>query len=374
VSDAVSQRSIGFRVRAAREAKGWTQDELAALLRLENRQSVSDLENGKRSIRPDELVVLSDALERELDYFIEPFSVAGEAQFNWRVSPKVPESALNEFEDRSGSLVGLLRWLREQQASNTSALKRNLRLSQHSTFETAQARAEQLSVELALGSKPAHTLLEKVEKQLDIPVLMVDPDTLTSGSISGATCHLEEMSCILINRKESEARRAYDLAHELFHALTWEAMRPQRRETNVTHEGAPSGAKRIEQLADNFAAALLMPRGSVDELVKPGQPTRIARLREVAMALGVSNQALAWRLRGLDRIDEETCERLLHSHQPIAPLGVPKLYSADFVRLLREAIDAGRVSARKVAKALHLSLEQLTGLFGQYGLSAPFEL
>jgi Zn-dependent peptidase ImmA (M78 family)/DNA-binding XRE family transcriptional regulator len=374
VSDTISQRSIGFRVRAAREAKGWTQDELAVLLHLENRQSVSDLENGKRSVRPDELVVLSDALERELDYFVEPFSVAGEAQFNWRVSPKVPESALNEFEDRSGSLVGLLRWLREQQASNTSALKRNLRLSQHSTFETAQARAEQLGIELELGRTPAHTLLQKVEKQLDIPVLMVDPDTLTGGSISGATCHLEEMSCILINRKESEARRAYDLAHELFHALTWEAMRPERRETNVTHKREPSGRKRIEQLADNFAAALLMPRGTVDELVKPGQPTRITHLREVATEFGVSNQALAWRLRGLNRIDEETCERLLHSHQSIAPLAMPKLYSSDFVRLLREAIDTGRVSARKVAKTLHLSLDQLTRLFGQYGLSAPFEL
>ena len=374
MSDIVSQRSLGFRVRAAREAKGWTQDELAAQLRLENRQSVSDLENGKRSIKPDELVVLSDVLDRELDYFLDPFSVVGEAQFNWRVSPNVPESALNEFEDRSGSLVGLLRWLREQQVSSASALKRNLRLSQSSTFETAQARAEQLGAELELGSTPAHMLLEKVEKQLDIPVLMVDPDTLTNGSISGATCHLEEMSCILINRKESEARRAYDLAHELFHALTWEAMRPERRETNVTEKCTPSGRKRIEQLADNFAAALLMPRASLDDLVKPGQAVRIAHLREVATVLGVSNQALAWRLRGLNRIEEETCERLLHSHQSIAPLGIPKLYSADFVRLLHEAIDKGRVSARKVGKALHLSLNQLTRVFSQYGLAAPFDL
>jgi Zn-dependent peptidase ImmA (M78 family)/DNA-binding XRE family transcriptional regulator len=373
VSDAVSQRMIGFRVRAAREAKGLTQDELAALLHLENRQSVSDLENGKRSIKPDELVVLSDALDRDLDYFVEPFSVAGEAQFNWRVSPKVSATALDEFEDRSGSLVGLLRWLREQQASSTSALKRNLRLSQHSTFETAQARAEQLGVELELGSTPAHTLLEKVEKQLDIPVLMVDPDTLPSGSISGATCHLEEMSCILINRNESEARRAYNLAHELFHALTWEAMRPDRRETNVAEKWGP-GRKRVEQLADNFAAALLMPRASLDGLVKAEKAASVSHLREVATVLGVSNQALAWRLRGLNRIEESTRDRLLHSHQSIAPLSIPKLYSPDFVRMLHEAIDKGRVSARKVVKVLHLSLDQLTRILGQYGLSAPFEL
>lgn len=372
VSDAVSQRMIGFRVRAAREAKGWTQDELAALLHLESRQSVSDLENGKRSIKPDELVVLSDAFDRDLDYFVEPFSVAGEAQFNWRVSPRVPATALDEFEARSGSLVGLLRWLREQQASSTSALKRNLRLSQHSTFETAQARAEQLGAELELGSTPAHILLEKIEKQLDIPVLMVDPDTLTGGSISGATCHLEEMTCILINRNESEARRAYNLAHEL-HALTWEAMRPDRRETNVAEKWGP-GRKRVEWLADNFAAALLMPRASVDGLVEPGQAASVAHLREVAKALGVSNQALAWRLRGLNHIEESTCDRLLHSHQSIAPLSIPKLYSPDFVRMLHEAIDKGRVSARKVVKALRLSLDQLTRIFGQYGLSAPFEL
>lgn len=374
MADAVSQRSIGFRVRAAREAKGWTQDQLAELLRLENRQSVSDLENGKRSIKPDELVVLSDALDRDLDYFLEPFSVAGEAQFSWRVSPKVPENALGEFEDRSSGLVGLLRWLREQQVSNTSALKRNLRLSQQSTFEMAQARAEQLGVELELGKIPAQTLLEKVEKQLDIPVLMVDPDALDIGAISGATCHLEEMSCILINRRESEARRAYDLAHELFHALTWEAMPPERRETNLTEKSGTSTRKRIEQLADNFAAALLMPSSSLNEFIKPEQFSSAPHLREVAARLGVSNQALAWRLHTLGRIEEETCGQLLRARQSIPPLSVPKLYSADFVRMLHEAIEKGRVSARKVIKALRLSLDQLTKIFLLYGLAAPFEL
>ncbi len=374
MTDVPSTSSIGARVRAAREAKGCTQDELAAHLQLENRQSVSDIETGKRAIKPDELVILSDVLDRELDYFVEPFSVAGEAKFNWRVSPIVPGDALNNFEERSSKLVGLLRWLREQQDSSTSALKKNLRLSLQSTFEAAQARAEQLTVELELGPEPRHTLLDKVERVLDIPVLMVDADVFADGSISGATCHLDEMSCILINRRESEARRAYNLAHELFHALTWEAMEPDRRESNTIEDRKSAGRKRVEQLANNFAAALLMPRTSIRQLVNEGNRSDVAHLREVASTLGVSYQALAWRLSNMNLIDDEAFDQLAHSHSLMVPFATPKLYSPNFVRMLHEAIDKGRVSARKVAKTLRLDLEQLGNVFAEHEMTVPFEL
>jgi Zn-dependent peptidase ImmA (M78 family)/transcriptional regulator with XRE-family HTH domain len=374
MTDIPSARIIGSRVRAARESKGCTQDELAAHLQLENRQSVSDIETGNRAIKPDELVILSDVLERDLDYFVEPFSVAGEAKFNWRVSPTVPGDALNEFEERSSRLVGLLRWLREQQNSSTSALKKNLRLSLHSTFEVAQARAEQLGAELELGPEPGYTLLEKIERMLDIPVLMVDSDVFADGSISGATCHLDEMSCILINRKEGEARRAYNLAHELFHALTWEAMEPDRRESNTIEDRNSVGRKRIEQLANNFAAALLMPRASIHQFVNQGNRSDVAHLREVASALSVSYQALAWRLSNMNVIDDKTFKQLSHSHQSIVAFATPKLYSPNFMRMLHEAIDKGRVSARKIAKTLRLNLDQLGNVFAEHKMTVPFEL
>ena len=372
--DVPSTRSIGFRVRAAREAKGCTQDELAAHLQLDNRQSVSDIETGKRAIKPDELVILSDVLDRELDYFVEPFSVAGEAKFNWRVSPTVPGDALNDFEERSSKLVGLLRWLREQQDSSTSALRKNLRLSLQSTFEVAQARAEQLRAELELGPEPGHTLLDKVERVLDIPVLMVDADVFAEGSISGATCHLDEMSCILINRRESEARRAYNLAHELFHALTWEAMEPDRRESDTIEDRNSAGRKRIEQLANNFAAALLMPRTSIHQLVNQENRSDVAHLREAASTLGVSYQALAWRLSNMNLIDDKAFNQLAHSHQLAVPVATPKLYSPSFARMLHEAIDKGRVSARKVSKTLRLDLGQLGNVFAEHKMTVPFEL
>ncbi len=54
----ISQKLIGYRVKAAREAKHWTQDRLTRELGLNDRQSVSDIENGKRALKPEEMLAL----------------------------------------------------------------------------------------------------------------------------------------------------------------------------------------------------------------------------------------------------------------------------------------------------------------------------
>jgi Zn-dependent peptidase ImmA (M78 family)/transcriptional regulator with XRE-family HTH domain len=369
----ISQKLIGYRVKAAREAKGWTQDQLAQGLGLNDRQSVSDIENGKRALKPDELLALSDLLERDIEFFIDPFAVAGEAQFSWRAAPEVPEDILDGFELKAGQWIGLLRWLREQQGSRTSVLKRALRLSAQSSFEDAQERAESLVAELDLGVIPAETLIDKIERELDIPVLFVDTVEADNGNtISGATCHLEEMGVILINRNETEARRFYDLAHELFHALTWDAMKPDHRESNSIEER--NKGKRIEQLANNFAAALLMPRASLNKLIDGSRQGDIAHLCEVAALLRVAPVALAWRLFNLKLIGDDTRRALSQEKQRPSVSGPPKRFSVSFVRMLHEALENGRLSARKAAKAMGLGLGGLTELFAQYDLPAPFEL
>jgi len=369
----ISQKLIGYRVKAAREAKGWTQDQLAQGLGLNDRQSVSDIENGKRALKPDELLALSDLLERDIEFFIDPFAVAGEAQFSWRAAPEVPEDSLDAFELKAGQWIGLLRWLREQQGSRTSVLKRALRLSAQSSFEDAQECAESLVAELDLGVIPAETLIDKIERELDIPVLFVDTVEADNGkTISGATCHLEEMGVILINRNETEARRFYDLAHELFHALTWDAMKPDHRESNSIEER--NKGKRIEQLANNFAAALLMPRASLNKLIDGSRQGDIAHLCEVAALLRVAPVALAWRLFNLKLIGDDTRRALSQEKQRLSVSGPPKRFSASFVRMLHEALENGRLSARKAAKVMGLGLGGLTELFAQYDLPAPFEL
>ncbi len=369
----LSQRLIGYRVKAAREAIGWTQDQIAAVLGLNDRQSVSDIENGKRVLRPDELVLLTDALDRDIEFFLDPFSVAGEAQFSWRASPELPEDSLDGFELRVGQWIGLLRWLRESEQGRINPLKHSLRLTMQSSFEEAISRAEDLVETLQLGKIPAERLIESAEQVLDIPVLFVDTiETPQGESVSGATCHLQDLGVILINRNEAEARRFYDLAHELFHALTWDAMKPDHRESNSLEERGRT--RRIEQLANNFAAALLMPINSLEQLIDKRRITDVDHLADVAAQLRVAPAALAWRLFNMKWIDEGTREALRHERQRAPVAGTPKRFSAGFVGLLHRAIDRGRLSARKAAKAMGMNLPQLSDLFTEHSITAPFEL
>lgn len=368
----LSHRLIGYRVRAAREAAGWTQERLANLLGLNDRQSVSDLENGKRKLQPDELVLISDSFGRELDFFLDPFAVAGEAQFSWRATPELPEDSLDGFELRAGQWIGMLRWLREGEQVK-SPLKFSLRLTMQSSFEEACARAEELAAQLNLGPIPAERLIEAIERDLDIPVIFVDTLTTPEGySISGATCHLEDLGVILINRNEPESRRFYDLAHELFHALTWDAMKPEHRESNSVQERGRH--RRVEHLANNFGAALLMPTSSLDQLIDRRRIQDTGHLAEVAAQLRVAPVALAWRLFNLNWIDRRTCDGLCREPQRANLAGTPKRFSQSFVTMLQRAIDRGRLSARKAAKALGMSMPQLADLFAEHSLPAPFEL
>ncbi len=372
-AERLSHRLIGQRVKAAREAAGWTQEKVATLLGLNDRQSVSDLENGKRRLQPDELVLLSDALGREVDYFLNPFAVAGEARFSWRASPGVPQDALDSFETRVGEWIGLLRWLREGERGRVSPLKFSLRLTVHSSFEDATARAEDLVTTLDLGRVPSERLIEKIEDKLDIPVLFVDTVEIPGQSISGAACHLQELGVILVNRQEPEARRSFDVAHELFHILTWDAISPERREPDSTASNGLA-RRRAEHLADNFASALLMPTSSLQQMVDKRRLNDVVHLADVAAELRVAPVALAWRLLHMRWIDGATRENLARERQRSSSGFVPKRLSPSYVEMLHGAIDRGRLSARKAARAMGMSLPQLAELFAEHSLCAPFEL
>lgn len=367
----LSNRLIGYRVKAARESVDWNQEKLASALGFNDRQSVSDIENGKRRLQADELVTLSDVLGRDIEFFLNPFAVAGEAEFSWRASNELPEAPLDAFELQAGQWIGLLRWLREQEHGRVNPLKHSLRLTIESTFEEAIARAEDLVDALELGKIPAERLIECVEQKLDIPVLFVDTVTTPEGySISGATCHLQDLGVILINRNENEARRFYDLAHELFHALTWDAMQPEHRESNSFE--ARGRTKRIEQLANNFAAALLMPRRSLEQIIDQRRINDVDHLASLASELRVSPAALAWRLFNMRWIDESACQALKQEHQRQSAIVTPKRLSVSFVAMLHVAIDKGRLSVRKAAKTLGMTLPQLADLFTEHSLSIPF--
>ena len=90
--------------------------------------------------------------------------------------------------------------------------------------------------------EPAEHLARVMEQDLGILALMADAEL----SISGATCRLPELARALIARAEVLGRRRFELAHELFHLLAWDAMPPRNSKQTGTTE-----CNRLERLANN---------------------------------------------------------------------------------------------------------------------------
>ncbi len=365
-------RAIGERIRAARDSLSLTQTDLSNLVGFADRQTLSTIETGERRVQPTELVRISQALKKPIDWFIDPFVVAGAAKFSWRVSPTVSNESLNDFESRIGQIVGLLRFLKVAVRGPSKALTKILRLPANPTFEDVWGLGEAIAQELELGLIPSENLIERIESKLDLSVLFIEDEIGSSQEgISGAMCRLPDLGVIVINRRETLWRRHFDVAHELFHALTWDALPPEHREDPNSKPKA-ARKKRIEQLADNFAAAVLMPTSSLTELIDPARFGDSEYLVEIAHRMQVSTAALAFRLVNAKMIDKPTCEKLRNLKLPKFQNEEPKLLSETFVTLLHDGIARGHVSARKAAKALSMTLEQLASLMREYDKSVPF--
>ena len=267
------------------------------------------------------------------------------------------------------------------------------------------AAGERFAKDFDLGAVPAEKLPEAMEQKLGILVLMVD----AIDGVSGAACRLPDLDVVLINRHEVAGRRNFDLAHELFHILTWDAMPPEHLE-----EATETSKIRVEQLANSFASALLMPEASlrqfgVDQINPPprlertsfhpgwlpsNHPSRVFHagrgasrsetdvlvrwLKETADRLQVTATALKWRLVALSFIDPARARAIsadaLRKAAPKRGGEPPPLFSKPFMEVLGQAIDEGRVSARRVADLLHLTIEDLRDLFARYSVEAPLDL
>jgi XRE family transcriptional regulator, fatty acid utilization regulator len=372
-----SAAPIGARLKALREKQNLSQDDLAQRFGFKDRQTVSAIETGGRRLSAEELVRAIAIFGVSLDFFTDPFLLVGEGKFSWRQT-RVVGRALDGYELDAGRLIAAFRELAPQVGAAAPLLRHALGLSKDSRFEEASEAGERFAAELKLGDVPATRLAEVMEQALDILVLMVD----SIEGVSGAACRLPELDVVLINRREVPGRRHFDLAHELFHILTWQAMPPEHVE-----DVEPKRRSRVEQLADNFAAAVLMPVSVLDRfgtwtaLAAEANPDAlVARLNAVADELQVSSSALRWRLVAIDRLDGAVAGRLPEAKLRNNGRGRPKaepllpLFSKRFVEVIARAIDEGRVAVRRMSYLLGLSIDDLADVFAAHGVETPFDL
>lgn len=362
---------IASRIRAVREERGLTQEEVARALGFANRQTVADIERGKRRLQPHELVDFAEVLGVELELLTDPLRLVGEGEFNFRTRD-VPDHQLEDFETRAGRWVATYRELRREAGVPLNRLSLKLDLTERSSFEDAQEAGEQIHRRWDLGPVPAARLADAIREELDTEVLFVD----APSGISGAAIELPGLNCILINRSEPAGRRTFDLAHELFHLLTWQAMPPARVEPR---EIPRRKGNRVERLAENFAGALLMPT----EVVRPLWEDRkdeglVSWLNRVATDLQVSSSALRWRLAATGLLSRrkaaEVDERALAGNGGAPQEPPPPPFSSDFVACIHDAVERGRLSLRKAATLLSLSPEEFATVCETYGYELSYEM
>ena len=252
-------------------------------------------------------------------------------------------------------------------------MRRTLGLTRQSRLDEATDAGERFAAEFELGDVPARRLAATMEERLRILVLMVD----AYQGISGAACRLPELDAVLIARNEVAGRRNFDLAHELFHILTWEAMPPEHVE-----DARDFGGNRVEQLANNFAAAVLMPKAAVDSFGDWGrldEEDLIAQLNAAADDLNVTSSALRWRLVTLRHVTRAQARAipelaLRNNGRDRAGDAPPTLFSRPLAEVVALAIDRGHVSVRRSAELLGVSIEGLEELFSAHGLDYAIEL
>jgi Zn-dependent peptidase ImmA (M78 family)/DNA-binding XRE family transcriptional regulator len=368
----MSTTLIGARIKALREQCGLSQHDLARVFGFKDRQTVSAIETGERRVSAEELLLAVEKLGVSLDYFSDPFLLVGEGKFSWRQTGLRPER-LSAYERNAGRWIAAFRRIAPDVGYETPLLRHSLGLTRHHSFEDAAAAGERFAKEFDLGDVPANALPKVIEERLGLLVLMVN----TIEGISGAACRLPELDTVLINRGEVPGRRHFDLAHELFHILTWDAMAPEHIE-----EATETGGDRVEQLANSFGSAVLMPTTVVDRFgdwAALGRDELVNKLNRVADELRITASALKWRLVGLRRIARARAQEipdtaLRNNGRAVAIVDPPPLFSKPFAKVIARGLDDGRISARRAADLLDLTVDDLPDLFQAHWIEASVEL
>ncbi|HEY0024826.1 MAG TPA: XRE family transcriptional regulator [Longimicrobium sp.] len=347
------QARIGGRLRTLREERNLSQESLSARLGFNDRQTLAAIEAGERRIAPDELVRAAHVLGVDVDTFLDPYRLVGEGSFSFRAKDVDPET-LSKFQEQAGRWIATYRELGMQVGCEPRRLGHKLELTERSSFEDAAASADLLRERWDLGNVPADRLEDAVHRELGVLVLYVDAPV----GISGAASHLPGQHTIVVNRREPAGRRSFDLAHELFHLLTWDAMPPKRIEPQ---EVKRTKGNRVELMAENFAAALLMPA----EIVARGWSTRgdedvSVWLARTAAELRISTQALQWRLVNLGLLSRAAAAALppVPRSSRVSVDQAPPLFSRPFVQRVADAVNDGRLSLRRAATLLGVTVLQ----------------
>lgn len=343
---------IGERLKSARIDRGWTLETLSSHTSIPV-SSLSELENNRREPRLVHLETLARAYGVNVASFFETRCTEPDVVL-WRERPDGNDQAAAI----EGRFLKLCRWY--CQLENWCDEARPCLLPEASgdpakvTWAEVHRLASKVRHMLDLGQQPASSLLNVLENSCGVRIFHLPFEP--SGT--AACTRSDELGmAILLNSANKRWRRNFDLAHELFHLLTWTVFRRDNQAREAT--------ELEEKFANAFASNLLIPEEPLREAVaaasRSGGVLKHIELFDIARQFDVSVDALLWRMRGVfNRTQEETerdietCKAFRDSvevREDTQPPPLPARFRALAIRALRE----GQLSVGRAADYLGIS-------------------
>ena len=288
---------IGQRIKIAREAIGYTLEKASAKSGI-GQSSLSEFENNKREPKFSQLSKLADVYKKKVEFFLTDKPIIEKVML-WRDEPDNNE-AMKETEQEFYRLC--------EQYHDVEILTDEVRrpelpmhsISERERFDYDQAEffAKQVQEKFRLGDVPIASLKQLLEERYYVKIFYLD---FLGSAIS--TVSQEFGPAILLNSRNKQWRRSYDLAHELFHILTWDIFRAHSK----------SKTENEDKLANAFASRLLMPEESIKDRLKTnlsdeGQVS-FSKLDDIAREFDVSLIALTYRIASIYRFKKEDTQK-----------------------------------------------------------------
>ncbi len=304
-------RVLGRRLQAARKARHLTQQDVAKSLELA-RTTITALEQGKRRIRPNELIQLARLYGGSVYQLVGPreFREDFSVQFRAAVAGAGPRQAQEELEQAIQSFQRLCEDYLRLERLNGAPVRHSYQ-SQYAIDgvppeEAAEDVASSERHRLGIGDGPLLNLREILETDVGVRVFSIE----LPSSVAGLFAYTEQLGgCIAVNARHPEERRRWSMAHEYGHFLTSRF----RSEVTMlaTYERVPAG----ERFADAFAGCLLMPavglRRRFNEARRAsGGNVTVAEVYRLANYYSVSVPAMMLRMEELRLLPGGAWERL----------------------------------------------------------------
>lgn len=339
---------LGERLKFAREVAGLRQSEVAQALNL-SPSGVSNFEDETREPKASQLAVLARLYHRTVEFFLQDGPLVGDFVL-WRCRPTDEDKAF-DIQRRFFELCEDYRDLEELTGeTHSETLPADETPRAEFGYNQAETLAAKVWQELALGPAPAEVLRHVLEERFRVKVF-----ALPLGFAASSLCAISESfgPAVLLNQDSVRWRRNYDLAHELFHLLTWRTF---------GHSGSSQEAdEQEEKWANCFASSLLLPdtpfRSRITQFLDPsgGLKMTFADLNGIARVFYVSTEAVVYRLAGLLRWRKEQSQEIVgklrefYALRESAPIdALPQRY----VYLVAQAYRQGLLSFGKAVKLL----------------------